>query len=275
MKRILLPTDFSEVANNAFVHALEFAKLFKSEIVLLHSFELPVLDTQYFPENYAVIFDSIELSKFDKFKEEIPKLRKLTEEHDAHHIKLSHRLKEGGLAYTIKNSIKDDEIDFLVMGTSGASGWTEFFVGSNTSSISVELDIPVLCVPKDAVIKKIKNICFTTRFREKDLNALENTVKIAKKANARISCLYIKTSESDVKNTTIEDWKTKFKNDPVDFFIIENEDIEGTILEFIEKNKVTILAMLVYKRNFFTKLLSPSIAQKFSNHLKIPVLVLR
>nr|MBP8885853.1 universal stress protein [Flavobacterium sp.] len=33
MKKILFPTDFSEVATNAFVHALEFAKIVQAELV--------------------------------------------------------------------------------------------------------------------------------------------------------------------------------------------------------------------------------------------------
>ena len=69
MKKILFPTDFSEVASNAFIHALEFAKIVQGELVLLHTFELPVYDNQFFPENYNVVFDSLQLSEFDMFKE--------------------------------------------------------------------------------------------------------------------------------------------------------------------------------------------------------------
>ncbi|WP_338407757.1 universal stress protein [uncultured Flavobacterium sp.] len=69
MKKILFPTDFSDVAANAFIPALEFAKLVQAELILLHTFELPVYDNQFFPENYNIIFDSIQLSQFDMFKE--------------------------------------------------------------------------------------------------------------------------------------------------------------------------------------------------------------
>ena len=88
MKKILFPTDFSEAANNAFVHALEFAKLVHGELVLLHTFELPVFDNQFFPENYAAIYDSVELSEFDLFKDEIPKLRAIAEAHHLDKIKM-------------------------------------------------------------------------------------------------------------------------------------------------------------------------------------------
>ena len=71
MKKILFPTDFSESATNAFVHALEFAKIVNAELILLHTFEIPVMTVSFFP-NYAAIYSSIELAKFEMFKDEIP-----------------------------------------------------------------------------------------------------------------------------------------------------------------------------------------------------------
>ena len=48
MKRILFPTDFSEAATNAFVHALEFAKSIDGELVLLHAFDYQFLTVSIF-----------------------------------------------------------------------------------------------------------------------------------------------------------------------------------------------------------------------------------
>ena len=72
MKKILLPIDFSETSDNAFVYAIEMAKIFKAELVLLHTFELPIVDSQSLPINYAVIYETIELTNFDHFKEKNP-----------------------------------------------------------------------------------------------------------------------------------------------------------------------------------------------------------
>ena len=86
MKKILFPTDFSEVANNAFVHALGLAKLVHGELILLHTYELPIIDNQFAPQNYQVLFDSLELSNFEKFKDEVPKLRAIAEAHHFENI---------------------------------------------------------------------------------------------------------------------------------------------------------------------------------------------
>jgi hypothetical protein len=47
---------FSETATNAFVHALEFAKVVNGELVLLHTFDLPIYDNQFYGELYGYVW---------------------------------------------------------------------------------------------------------------------------------------------------------------------------------------------------------------------------
>ena len=272
MKKILFPTDFSEVANNAFVHALEFAKMVHGELVLLHSFELPIYDNQFFPENYAAIYDSVELSEFEMFKNEIPKLRAIAESHHLDKIKMSHRLKDGNLVSAIKESIAEDAIDYLVIGTSGATGWESFFMGTNASSIITDAGIPVYCVPSDAPFQKIDTIGFTTRFRPKDKKALQTVLQLAHKAKAKVKCLYVKTSNSDVSNATIAEWKEEFKSEPIDFYIIEDDDIQVIITDFIMYKEIDVLIILPYKRGFFEGLFHTSLSKKLATDFEIPIL---
>jgi nucleotide-binding universal stress UspA family protein len=274
MKKILFPTDFSEAADNAFVHALEFAKIVKGELILLHTFELPIYDNQFFPENYNVIFDSLQLSQFDMFKDEIPKLHALAEERNLDQIKMSHRLMDGSLLYNIKKAINEEKIDFIVMGTTGATGWEAFFLGTNTGNVLTAVDVPVLSVPLEAEFKKIETIGFTTRFRAKDKKALKDVLKIAKKTNAKVRCLYVKTNKSDVTEATIKQWQEEFADEPIQFSIIPSDDVQDTILDFILFKEIDVLAMLTYKRNFFVELFKPSLTQKFSNRLNIPILAM-
>src|SRR6187402_500941 len=127
MKRILFPTDFSEVATNAFEYALEFANKVQGELMVLHSYDLIPMDDQFFPENFNEIYDSVELANFEQLKEEVPKLRAIMEKHQMEHIKMTHRLMEGDLTANIKKSIQEDQIDYLVMGTSDVSEWEALF----------------------------------------------------------------------------------------------------------------------------------------------------
>ncbi|MCF8322354.1 MAG: universal stress protein [Flavobacterium sp.] len=272
MKKILFPTDFSEAANNAFVHALEFAKTVNGELILLHTFELPVYDSQFFSENYNVIFDTLQLTQFDLFKDQVPSLHAIAEERNRTQIKMSHRLMDGDLLFNINRAIKEENIDYIVMGTNGVNGWEAFFLGSNTGNVLAAVPIPVLSVPLESKFKKIETIGFTTRFRDKDKKALKEVLKFANRINAKVKCLYVKKDNSDVSSATIQEWEQDFLGEPIQFYIIPSEEVQATILDFILFKGIDVLAMLTYKRNFFVELFHPSLTQKFSNSLAIPVL---
>jgi nucleotide-binding universal stress UspA family protein len=274
MKKILFPTDFSPVATNAFLHALGLAKSVHGELILLHTYELPIIDNQFAPENYKTIFDSLELANFEKFKDEIPKLRKIAEDNALEDIKMSHMLLDGDLLYNIKEIIKKEKIDYVVMGTSGATGWKETFVGTNTGDAIVNLSVPVLSIPEEAKYSKIETIGFTTRFRDKDKEALRNVIEIAKLTNAVVKCLYVETKSTDNTKDVYKSWEELFKDEPVQFFIIPSEDVNETIEEFIVHQNIDVLAMLTYKRSFFKWLFTSSFTEKMSYQSTIPILAL-
>ncbi len=274
MKRILFPTDFSETATNAFVYALEFANRIDGELILLHAFDLPVFDSQYFPENYMLIYESVELTQFEVFKDELPKLHAIAQQRNLENIKMTHRLMDGNLLYTIERAIEEDQIDYIVMGTEGEKSWTELFLGTNTTTVISDVRIPVLSVPLEAKYKSIKNIGFTTRFRPKDKAALKDVVEIAKKMKAKIKCLYVKTDTSDVSKETIKKWEEEFAGEPVEFTVVFSEEVKESILDFILFKDVDILAMLTYKRNFFENLFHHSLTKDCAAHWDLPILVI-
>jgi nucleotide-binding universal stress UspA family protein len=273
MKKILLPIDFSETSDNAFVYALEMAKILRAELILLHTFDLPIIDSQSLPLNYAVIYESIELTNFDHFKDKMPKLHAIAEERNLGHISMSHILMNGDLVYNIKKVIKQEHIDFVVMGTKGAESWIDSFLGTNTGSVISDVSVPVLSVPIGAKFKKFENIAFTTRFRKKDIEALVKVLLLAKKLHAQVKCLHVKTSDSDVNTDTINRWKSHFEDEEnLKFFIIPSDDVKETIEDFLNSQDIDLLAMLTYKRNFFVELFTTTTTQKLSYHLNTPIL---
>lgn len=272
MKKILFPTDFSEVATNAFVHALEFAKIVQGELILLHSYDLPVFDEQFFHENFKEIYDSLELSQFDQFKDEIPKLRTIANEHHLDEIKMTHRLMGGDLTLNIKKAIQEDEIDFVVMGTSGTTDWDAFFVGSKSGSVIIGIDVPMLCIPLGAKHKEIKTIGYRTRFKDEDKIALKTVLNIAKKTNANVKCLYVKTQYSDISKDTIEKWEKEFEQEPIEFFVVTGNEIKDIVLDFILEKKIDVLTMLTYKRGVFADMFKPRFAVNNTPNFEIPIL---
>ncbi len=274
MKKILFPTDFSETSNNAFIYALQLAKNLNAEVITLHVYELPMVDYINVPAYLADIYETVEMSTFQNYKGQIPILREIAAKHQLEDIKISNVLMDGDLVSTILQLIKEENIDYVVMGTKGASGLKEKFLGSSTGSVMTDSKAIVLGIPEESNYKKIERIVFSTRFREKDQNALRKVVKFAEAFGAHIDCLYIKTSKSDVKDVVIANWRLLFAESNTTFHIIENEDVEQSILNFTEQNNTDVLAMLHYKKGFFEGLFTQSLTKKLAFHIKIPLLAL-
>lgn len=274
MKKILFPTDFSETANNAFVYALQMAKFIDAEVICLHVYDLPPISYEGYPSYVAEVYETLELNKFENFKDYIPSLRKIAEDHQLGFIKMSHVLEQGELVSAIKHLAESENIDLIVMGTNGVSGWKEKFFGSNTGAVIGNVPVLVLSVPVKSKFSEIKTIGFTTRFRNKDRAALQQVLEVAKKMNAKVKCLYVQTFDSDVKTAQIDNWRERYKDEPVEFFVVVHDDVQESIFDFLTSQKIDILSMLTYKRKFLDSLFHESLTKKLSYHCEIPILAL-
>ena len=274
MKKILFPTDFSKTANNAFVYALEMAKFIKAELIVLHVYDLPPVSYEGYPTYVADVYESIELSNFENFKDQVPLLRKIAEEHNLDSIPMSHVLEQGDLIGVMKRLVKDEKIDLIVMGTSGATGLKELFLGSNAGTVIEKIPILSLTVPNKAKFDKIKKIGLTTRYSRKDKIALKQVLDFARQVDAKVKCLFVRTFDSNIKQSLIDKWKHDFKNEPVEFFIIPSEDVKGIIADFLIQKDIDVLAMLSYKHNFFQNLLGKSLIKTFAFESDVPILAL-
>lgn len=275
MKKILVPVDFSETSENAFVYALEMAKSYNAQLLLLHTFELPVVDNRIMAVDYAEIYDTLESTNSNQFEQELKKLGNIAKEHQGEHIVMNHIMISGDLVQNIKEVITVENIDFVVMGTNGATDWFDSFLGTNASTVISDVSVPVMSVSGEARFSRMETLGFTTLYREDDLHALREVLALAKRLEAKVKCLYVKTSDSEFRGEAIRYWESHFANEEdLEFFIVPSDDIEGTIEDFIEEEHIDLLAMVTHKKNFFTRFFTTSTTQKMSQHSKTPILVI-
>lgn len=272
MKKILFPTDFSETANNALVYALKMAKNQEAELFVLHAYEMPVISATANPVMVQDVYKTIELGKFENFKDQVPQIREIAEEHGLGDVPMHFILEEGFLNSIIKKCVKDEAIELVVMGTNGNSGLDKKLLGSNTANAISSLDIPVLSVPYNAVFKEIKSIGFTTMFKSYDLTTLEKLIPIAKNFNAVIKCIHVNTDKKKVDSELVSTWRNKFQSDPVEFHFVPSNDVEKAIFDFIDEEQIDMLASVTRNRSFFEKLFTSSLTKKMSYHTDIPVM---
>lgn len=272
MKKILFPTDFSEVSKNAFIYALKLADAIDAEIVTLHVYELdsPVyLDVSIYLQD---IYEYEELSDFENYKDEIPVLRKIAEENNLGHIKMNNVLIQGYLVKEVVKISKEENIDFIVMGTKGITHLREVFLGTVTTKIMNECNATVLAIPEKCDYVPIEKILFNTRFHMGDIEPLKKIVALANVFNSHIDCLNVKPPHSVYTDDFVVDFKNVFKDQNIAFHSVMGNDVEGAILNFIEQNKINMVAIHERHRGFFEKLFQVSLSKKLTFHINIPIL---
>lgn len=272
MKKILFPTDFSETANNALVYALKMADNQKADLYVLHAYEMPVISATANPVMVQDVYKTIELGKFENFKDQVPQIRDIAEKHDLGHVPMHFILEEGFLNSIIKKTVKDEHIDLVVMGTNGNSGFDKKLLGSNTSNAISSLKIPVLSVPHDAVFENVNSIAFTTLFNTKDQETLDKLIPIATNFNAVVKCLHVNTEKSKVDADVVSEWRKKYEGQPIEFHFVPSNDVEKAIFDFIDEENIDLLVSVTRNRGFFEKLFTSSLTKKLSYHTHVPVL---
>ena len=137
-KKILVPTDGSEFAKKAQQHALFLAKVSGAEIIAVSVTEnnfvngLP-LDDEIYQLNQMLNERSEEnLIEFDKLNED--------------NLKITHVIREGSPAKVILEVAKEENIDLIVMGSSGKSGFDRFIMGSVADKVVNSAKCAVLVV---------------------------------------------------------------------------------------------------------------------------------
>ena len=137
-KKILVPTDGSEFAKKAQKHALFLSKMSGAEIIAVSVTEnnfvngLP-LDDEVYQLNQILKERSEEnLKEFDELNED--------------DLKITHIVKEGSPAKVILEVAGEEDVDLIVMGSSGKSGFDRFIMGSVADKVVNSAKCAVLVV---------------------------------------------------------------------------------------------------------------------------------
>ncbi|WP_291083709.1 universal stress protein [Flavobacterium sp. BFFFF1] len=272
MKKILFPFDFSMTSVNAFAYAIKLAKKVGAEIITVHAYNFPAGVTNEYYSNLLEMYDVTELGSFENYTNEVPKLREIAEQQKAQHVKLSHVLENGEAVDTILKLADKNQVDFIVMGTNGASGLEEGLFGSVTERVMNRSKCIVLAIPGSCNDLSLSKILFLSQYEQRHKKTLHDLTVFAKAFKAHIDVLQVKPHHSDDEPDTISEWKKEFSNEDIHFHIIGSDTIEETITDFMELHHSHLLAMTVKHKGLFERLFYYSIASKMVFHSKIPVL---
>ncbi|WP_299820258.1 universal stress protein [uncultured Pontibacter sp.] len=277
IKRILVPTDFSEQARSAFEVAIAIARKTGAGIKLLHAVEVPygsgfsaTGDLTLQPDNMEQVFV---LQLLEKTKADMAKLVNSTEHRG---VEVVQQVEVNRPINQIRRTIKEDGVDLVVMGSKGSSGLDEFLVGSNTEKVVRTADCPVLTVKGRDPEFIVKEIVLASDFKREIKHAMERFKTFQALFGARMHLVYINTpgafeSSSNISQK-LEHTAQKYGLQNYTINVYNDVIEEDGILHFAEEIRADMIMMATHGRTGLAHLLSGSIAEDLVNHTNIPVL---
>ena len=276
MTKILVPTDFSEIADYALETACEIAKKIDAEIILLHVIEGASHST--FSVTGEMNFESDEEQFFtikliDKAKLEI---EQRTSGSSFEGVSWKSELKVGNAYHGIKAIVTEQNVDMIIMGTSGAQGFDEMLLGSTTEKVVRYSRSPVLTIHKKQRSFEYKDIVFATSLSEDESEFIEVLKNFQSRYDAKIHMVRINTPNNFERDTdTLAAMKAYAESSGLTNYtmnVFNDTSEESGIIYFAEHIDADLVALSTHGRTGLAHLLSGSIAEDVLSHADRPVL---
>ncbi|MFN0016532.1 MAG: universal stress protein [Saprospiraceae bacterium] len=276
MKKILVPTDFSANARHALGVAATIARSAGVNVEILHANTAvayaPPLPDYYLPEAYDMT------EYYENAAEALYKLKKeMADTGQYEGVTFETVVEEGFLHSALKRIAEEDRADLIVMGTKGATGATEFFVGSNTEKVIRTAPCPVLAVPEQSGAFAPQVVVLPTTLRNDQAAVFQTVADWQKHFRFEVKILYLNNPGDFDSNAEIEAAINAFcstanleNTTPYISGNTFNEEI--SILQFAREHSGDLIAMGTHQRQGLSHLLFGSLTEDTANHSDIPVL---
>jgi nucleotide-binding universal stress UspA family protein len=272
MKKILFPTDFSKNADNALKFLLDWTSGEQIALTIIHSFYIKSVPSEFnsfqVPEEIEKVKETIEsnlLGLVEKIKSSHP------------HVQVSMEILQAMPASAIAQAADRLKVDFIVIGTKGASGLDRLLFGSVASGVIEHANQPVLVVPHDAEFNGFQKLVYATDYKLHDIGLIKKAVEFASFYKSALEIVH--SSKDSYDDEDVLKWFSKLVRQEVDyekmnFKLIGLDESLTQLNAYLVKEKADLLIMNTTKRvGFLERLINKSLTKEMVYHTDLPLLV--
>ena len=277
MKKIVVPVDFSQQASDALDFAIDFNKRIKGKILLLHVLEFPMssfsvtgeVDQQAIDVFYSEEFVKGVHNRLDSWAEKVS---------DAGQ-EVATRMKTGNPYQNISRTITEDEADYIIMGSKGASGLKEVFIGSNAERVIRHADCPVITIKGPTSVDKMKNMVFASDLSEEQDWMAFKAKEIQELLGLNMHVVKVRTGYSFLSaedaNKQLHDFaKRNFLKDHT-LNTVEADYSDEGVAKFAEEIGAGIILIGTHGKTGLAHFFGGSKAEDLANESQIPVMTFK
>ena len=276
MKKIIVPVDFSEHSEYALKTAAKLAKKHDAEVLALHMLEMSTEALSVSDEllgQKAVFFMKLAEKKFNDF----------LDKDYLEGVKITPIIKHLKVFSEVNDVAKQHDADIIVMGSHGANGFEEMFVGSNTERVVRSSEIPVLVVKSNVANINFDVIALACDFSEESIESYHHTMAMFQDIVSKIYLVHVNLPNEKFSSTA------QLEKMAVNFFTkadkhlrslenvryVSDYTVDDGIVNFSNKNNVDLIVMPTHGRKGLARFFKGSVGEEVVNHSPIPVLTLK
>jgi len=277
MRKILIPTDFSDNALNAIAYAAGLFKHELCEFFIMHAYQDEIYSNEVLltRETLDEITKNVSKKSMALLEKTLLQIKEISPNprHKYQIISTNSMLLDEA-----DKIVGEEDIDIIVMGTRGKTNDRKLTFGSHTLQVLKYVQCPVLAIPEDYKYTQPKHMLFPTNYmipyKRRELKLL---CEIASPYRAEIDMLYI--SKSNNLSMRQEDNRTfiieaLYKN-KINFKTVKRKNISKAVFEFVKENDTDMLVMVNTRHSFLENILFQSVLDKLSLNIKIPFLAMQ
>jgi nucleotide-binding universal stress UspA family protein len=276
MKKILLPTDFSPISINAIQYASRLFKDISCEFYVLNVFKIPYLTNEELMDQNASDLALFEDEMYDSSRVEMQKLIEKLPKNENHHFQIISDYNLFSLA--VEQVVKEKNIELIVMGTKGATGTKEIFMGSNASDVIMRNSCHVIAVPEHNEFKSPKEIVFPTDYLiDYEFDDMAPLINLAELNEATIRIVHFSENDEMDENQIHNKRKldSHLLNVKHSYHTLTNSDFEEGLNCFTQsRGNIDLIVIISRHYGFFERLFFKPKVRALSFHSKIPLFVI-
>ena len=274
MKKILVPTDFTENSKAGLRFALQWSAVQKIELVFMHVLHIsrPTQWTDAYFLKYSEYEKKNYQEKLEKFVADVYETMNIKQEKHSCVVIEGFSPDIAILGYCNHHN----DIDFICIATGGA-GRLKRLLGTNTGNLITKSKVPVIAVPENYQAKPFERLIYAADFHHYK-QELGRVVTFARLLKVPVEVVHFSwPDEARLDKEIIERGVKKEYGYPVRLHIEQSDAVHSLVQNLqkqIEILKPSIAIMFTNQdRSLFEKIFLSSKAEQLSFELKIPLLV--
>jgi nucleotide-binding universal stress UspA family protein len=272
--KILVPTDFSPCAEVAYAVAAQMARDRGAELHLLHGMASELVFDAARPEGAALAALAAEAQDLADRQLAAAAALPVFDGVRPHTV-----LGQGALVEMIRAYVVEHQVELMVMGSHGASGTHEMFIGSNTQKVVRQVPCAVLVVKTPPRTMAFRNVVFASSFEDEAWPVFHELLEFVQPYDAHVHLLHIVRpgffrEDLAVLREAMDEFAARCPRGHSSRHLFHADSLEGGIHTFLGAVHADLLCVAHYGREPLRRLFQYSLTEALVNHLDIPVLCL-